>query len=156
MEPPKFQQGSARVPRSIRVPPARVPPGCTWVRQGSTTRVPPGFHQGSTRVPPGFCQGSTGFYQSSTQFHQVPPGFHPGSSRVPPGFIRVHPGSSRLPPGFHPGSSRVPPQFHQASTSVPPVLHQALEGLRLGSTSVHQRSTRVRTGCYLVLQGEVP
>ena len=52
------------------------------------------FLQGSTRVPPGFHQGST---RVSTR---VPPEF-------PPGFHQsFHQGSTRVPPRFHEGFAR--------------------------------------------------
>ena len=106
------------------------------------------FHQGSTRVPPGFHQGSTrGFHQGSTRvppdFHQVLQGrgglgwfevrFHEGSTRVPPISSRAA-GLRKVSRGFRQGSTRVPGcgVVWVVCGKVPRGLHQACRVVRGG------------------------
>ena len=88
----------------------------------NSTRVPPGFHQGSevpryqdsTRVPPGFhgvLQGLRSWFPHEG-FSRAPPQFHQRLTRVPPGSASTK-GSTRFPP------TRVPPEFHPGSTTEP-------------------------------------
>ena len=90
-----FHQGSTRFHQDSTKGSTRVPPG--------STRIPPGFHQGSTRVPPGFHQvlqgrGGLGWFEVR---------FHEGSTRVPPISSRAA-GLRKVSQGFRQGSTRVP------------------------------------------------